>query len=244
MEDSGTYRYFHWLTGELQTAWTAAEPHLTSDFAIHLYVEAASIAAMALSLLIAYRAKDRLRQLRLEAFNIPFPGRTPTRAEAIQRRIARIRQRTNAAWLGFAGDFALLFVFGLCVPAIGLYLLCANYGWFDPMGMAFIDLHDGKLVQTADRLVLVGFVINQVAHGALLDFPEVFAIDFGRVTSNPSNLWFSSLVLAFRTIVGGFSLALAVSVRDTLLVLWRVRLQNNKQIAQLQAAVAPVAAAS
>lgn len=244
MQDDSIYRDFHWARDELLAAWAAAEPHLTSDFAIHLYVEAASIAAMALSLFVAYRAKNRLRELRLEAFDVTFPGRSPKRAQAIQRRIEQIRKRTNEAWLGFARDFALLFVFGLCVPAAGLFLVCAHYGWFDPAGLAFIDLRDGKPAQSADRLVLVGFVINQIAHGALLDFPEVFAIDFGRVTSNPSNLWFSSLVLGFRTIVGGFSLALAVSVRDTLLVLWRVRLRTSRAISRLQAAAAPVAVAA
>jgi hypothetical protein len=243
VQDDSIYRDFHWARDELLAAWAAAEPHLTSNVAIHLYVEAASVAAMALSLFIAYRAKNRLRELRLEAFDVTFPGRSPKRAQAIQRRINEIRKRTNEAWLGFARDFALLFLFGLCVPAAGLYLLCTHYGWFDLSGLAFIDLHDARPVQSADTPVLVGFVINQIAHGALLDFPEVFAIDFGRVTSNPSNLWFSSLVLAFRTIVGGFSLALAVSVRDTLLVLWRVRGLNTNKVAQLQAAAAPAAVA-
>lgn len=94
------------------------------------------------------------------------------------------------------------------------------------MGAPFVDLHVGTPVHSSTDGVLVGFAINQISHGALLDFPEVFNIDFGQVTSNPSNIWFSSLVLLFRTVVGGFSLALAIAIRDTLMVLW----QSNKKV--------------
>lgn len=233
--DNSIFRDFHTVDERIKLWWTILEPKLTSDTAIHVYVVVAALLAVAASLYAAYRSKNNLRELRLEAFEVRFGGRPPKHKKSIDRRIDQIRQKTREAWVGFARDFALLFFCGLIVPSAALLLLCAHYSWFDASGMAFIDLHAQKPVTQTELLPLTGFVINQVSHGALLDFPEVFNIDFGRLANNPSNFWFSGVVLLFRTIVGGFTLALAVAIRDTLMVLWKVLRMTKETIAQIQA---------
>ncbi len=75
MADSNIYQGLYVVWDQAQVWWAVVSPHLKSNIAIHIYFVSAGAITFGNSLLIAYAAKDRLRDLKLEAFDISFRGR-------------------------------------------------------------------------------------------------------------------------------------------------------------------------
>jgi hypothetical protein len=128
-----------------------------------------------------------------------------------------------------------LLIFGLCVPTIGLFLFSAHYSWFDTSGVAFVDLHEKTPMHIVDTLTLIVFVFNQITHSALLDLPEIFELNVGQIDSNPSNIWFSTVIFLFHTVITIFTAALGLAIRDTIIVFWKLRDEGKQRLAVAQA---------
>ncbi|MDO8288741.1 MAG: hypothetical protein Q7T44_05935 [Parvibaculum sp.] len=221
MNDS-IYRDFYWMADQVRAWWATLWPYLVSDTAIRIYAFLSALIIIFISLWIAYRAKERIRDLKYEAFGRKYRGRSPTRRDAIRTRITAMKAHQKLAWLGFSQDFLVIIVFGLAVPAVGLFLFCTNYYWFDETGIALIGLHDGLPATNTTYWQLMWFVTNQIIQGSLLDYPEVFNLFVGELRNNDKNFFFSSLVLTFRTIVGAFSITLGIAIWDASRTIWKI----------------------
>ena len=233
MDDSIFRDYYaagDWLTAR----WIEAEPHLTSDFAMRVYVGLAGLLVIMASLYAAYKIKQDLLELLKTKRNHGISGPRPSYPDKIELRKQRLRARTTTKMREFQTAFGKLFLLGLLVPTIIFAAFLMEYHWFDPSGIAFLSLHDNHPVHQTEITQVIAFIADQLTHSLFLDVPEVFAFDVSPVTNNPTNVEFSSAVLLFRTIIGGFALFLLSSMRQSIAILWRLRSQDEDDVAKLE----------
>jgi len=234
VQNDGIFRDYYHAWDWLQARWAEAEPYLTSAAAIRIYVGLAGLLLITFSLYAAYRIKKDLIELLSIKRNHGIPGPKPKHPNKIEQRKQRLRDRTTTKAKQFQIAFAKLFLLGLLLPTTIFMAFLMEYHWFDPSGIAFISLHGGHPIQQTQLAQVVAFIADQLTHSLFLDVPEVFAFDVSPVTNNPSNVEFSSVVLLFRTIIGGFALFLLNSIRQSIVILWRLRAQDEDDVAKLE----------
>lgn len=222
MQDDSIYRDFHWARDELLAAWAAAEPHLTSDLAIRIYALLGALFVLALSVFLSYRLMSKLKGIEDAAFVLKPRGRKPMRPEAVKDAQDRLLQFRKIMWRSYFLTLLVFLVCGFLIPSAGLYFGGAYYGWFDPFGTPFVSLHGGEPVTVPHSTELALFILNQLTHGALMDFLEVFHLDFGAIANNPANYPFSFAVFVYRSFVGTFAFALLFFLRRATIIAWRM----------------------
>ena len=230
--------YLHWVQGQIEIWWGILQPHLISDFALHAYAAVGIIDTFACTFVIAYFARLRLADLKVVALGNKLIGRPGTRAETVKNQLNKLMEKTIRSLCPYARDFILLLIFGLVVPSILLFLLTVHYTWLDIGGIPFVDLHGKRPLHIVDTWPLVVFIGNQILHGALLDFPEIFDLDIGSIRNNPSDITFSLIVFLFRTVATLFAAALWVAIRDTFIVFRTLNKNGRKKMAAATPAMA------
>lgn len=214
----------------LAARWREAEPHLTSDFAIRVYAITISTMTLVLILAIAYLAKRKLSTLKQDAFNIKFPGVDPVLETSIQKRRDAIRKKLSEIWAPYRKAMIHLLFFGLFLPTTAFLAFCIFYSWFDHNGFPYLDLNANTPLRMIGGNALLSFLTNQMTHGAFFDVLEVFRIDYGRFTNNPEDIWFSGVVLLYRSLVSIFAVALAYAVYETLRIYLTLKFKVRAEI--------------
>lgn len=213
--DDSIFRDYYSAWDWLQARWVEVEPTLTSEFAMRVYVITLSAIALTLILSIAYYAKVKLSNLKHESFNIKFPGIDPIHETSIEKRKAAIREKTSKIWSPYRKAMVHLMICGLIIPTAAFLLFCFFYSWFDRAGSPYLDLKTNTTIHMINIGTLWSFMLNQMTHGAFFDFLEVFRIDYGQITNNPNDLWFSGIVLLYRSLVSIFAVALGYAIYET-----------------------------
>lgn len=196
---------------------------LGSETAFKIYVLIGGLAVLCLSVAVAFRMMRELRAVEKDAFALRFPGRRPTSASGIEARQKRVESFQAAKWRRLFRHFAGLLVFGFVIPSFCLYFGAAWYSWFDPHVPAFVAGGSGEKLANPDRWLLLAFVFDQFTHGAFMDVAEVFALDFGGIRNNPSNLPFSGAVLLYRSFIGSFAVVAFFFIRRSIAILRALR---------------------
>ncbi|HEY4345931.1 MAG TPA: hypothetical protein VGN05_16390 [Parvibaculum sp.] len=235
--DDSIYRDFYWARDQIELWWAMAWPHLTSDVAMRLYVVVAALAILVGSIYLAYRMMSELRKIELGEFAFRQRGRKPRTQKSIDTLRERIKEFRARRWRFFLTRLAALLVFGFIIPSTGLYLSGAYYDWFDATHHAFVAIHGGDVVAAPRPMILLAFVFNQLSHGTMMDFLEVFHVDFGQVVNNPDNYAFSLAVFLYRSFVGTFAVVLLFFIRRATLILWRLEPIENLLPAPRTAAI-------
>ncbi|MGK2741960.1 hypothetical protein ACSHT0_13780 [Tepidicaulis sp. LMO-SS28] len=135
-------------------------------------------------------------------------GRKPIDPNKVGKRELNIRAAKETAWRILWRHFWLLAVTGLFFPCALLFAIAMNYDILHPGAAAFADPASGVLMNAlapADAAILV---FDQFMRGALLDFMEVYRLEFAPVTHNSAELVFSGLLIFFRALTGLFTGAL------------------------------------
>ncbi|MEQ8267352.1 MAG: hypothetical protein RH982_09150 [Parvibaculum sp.] len=193
---------------------------LGSETAFKIYVLIGGLAVLCLSVAIAFQMMRELRAVQKDAFELRFRGPKPKDPGGQQKKIEAFRA---AKWRNLIWRFAGLVVFGFIVPSFCLYFGAAWYSWFDPHMPAFVAGGSGEQLSNPDEWLLLAFVLNQFTHGAFMDVAEVFALDFGGIRNNPSNLPFSGAVLLYRSFIGSFAVVAFFFIRRSITILRALR---------------------
>ncbi|MGB5948393.1 MAG: hypothetical protein WBG82_03655 [Parvibaculum sp.] len=222
MEDSSIYRDFNWAADHAVRQYHAALPYLVSDGAIRLYILFAAFSVLALSVWLSYRSMSKLKGIEEDVFAIKRRGPKPTKPASIDAARDRLNAFRKVMWRAYFLTLLVFVISGFLIPSTGLYLSGVYYKWLDPMGAPFVSLHGGDVVTSPHDAELALFVVNQLTHGALMDFLEVFHVDFGAIANNPENYLFSFAVLTYRSFVGTFAFALLFFLRRAIVIAWQM----------------------
>ena len=222
MTNDDIFRDYYTAWNWLQARWVEAEPVLTSDAAMRLYVLIAGVITLALSILIAYRLMARLQTVEEATFSYKRRGPRATRPETIERLRNELLAFRKKMWRDYLYLLAVFVICGFIIPSLALFFGGAFYDWFDPAGKAFITLSSNQIVPHPQRLDIASFVVNELTHGTLMDFLEVFHIEMGRIINNPDNYTFSLAVFLYRSFVGTFAFALLFFIRRAAVIAWRM----------------------
>lgn len=206
----------------LAARWREAEPHLTSDFAIRLYVGLGGLLILGLSIWIAYHLMARLKTVEEAAFIYKRRGPKATRPETIERLRKELEDFRKKMWRNYFTLLTVFLILGFLIPSLGLLFGGAFYDWFDPAGKAFVTVTGNRIVDHPKFYDLAWFVFNELGHGTLMDFLEVFHIETGHIINNPNNYAFSFAVFLYRSFVGTFAFALLFFVRRAVVIAWRM----------------------
>lgn len=212
------YRAWDWL----QARWLEVEPTLTSEFAMRIYVLLAGVVTLGLSILIAYRLMARLQTVEEATFTYKRRGPKATRPETIERLRNELLTFRKKMWRDYLYLLAVFVICGFIIPSLALFFGGAFYDWFDPAGKAFVALNGNEIVSHPHTLDIASFVINELTHGTLMDFLEVFHIEMGKIINNPNNYTFSLAVFLYRSFVGTFAFALLFFIRRAVVIAWRM----------------------
>lgn len=209
MDDSINW-YLHWAQGQIETWWAMAWPYLWSDAALRLHTLAALSILTAAATLCGYFSKRKVTNLEKVALNTSFRGPDPQHGDRIEQRKENLQKRAVKELEPFRSALKNLAIAGLMIPTATFLIITMNYNWFDPVGLPFLNLPDKIPLHTAADTTLAFFTLNQLVHGAMFDFFEVFNIDIVAITNNPHNYWFSGLVFLYRSLISAFVVALAL----------------------------------
>lgn len=220
--DDSIYRDYYAAADWLARKYDTALPYLTSDLAIRLYVLLGAMTFLVASVIYAYRLMAELRHVELDAFTVKPRGRKPMKPESVERARERLLAFRQSMWCNYGKLLAVFIICGFLIPSVGLFFAGVYYNWFDPAGIAFVSLNDNSPVTNPEIWATAKFVANQLSHGALMDFLEIFHIDLGEIANNPDNYFFSGSVFLYRTFVGTFAFAMLFFLRRAIVIAWRI----------------------
>lgn len=132
------------------------------------------------------------------------PGPVPTRAETIQAR----RDARNEVLKSFARQLGVTAFFVMGIPLAGLAVVTIASDWFFAGQPLFVDRLTGDPVGQPSNIQLGLFILDQLLKGALLDFMEVFRVQFSAIENSTTNWPYSGLVLGFRVLLDVYALAM------------------------------------
>jgi hypothetical protein len=220
--DDSIYRDLYWAQDQMEIWWANIAPVLTSDQASRLYALATALTILGLSIWCARGMMRELKLVETKTFGLRKKGRKPYRPEVVEEWREEIRTFRVKQWRTYFRIAALLVVFGFVIPSAALYLGSIFYGWIDPLGHAFVTTQNHEAVMAPSRMELAIFIFNQMSHGALMDAFEVFQLDYGGITNDPSNYSFSAAVLLYRSLIGSYTLALLFFLWRAIVIAWNL----------------------
>ncbi|MDO8421840.1 MAG: hypothetical protein Q7S99_06735 [Parvibaculum sp.] len=216
MADDSIYRDFYAAQDWVEAWWAVIEPWLISDTSLRIYVALSSAFILYVALRSAFRAKEKLTELKKESLDFTFPGPKPELEETLDRRRKALQKRAREIWIPYYWSFGILLIAGLVIPTTAFALFCLHYDWFDSLHVAFIVIPEQTSISAIDGLALVNFLINQILHGALFDTFEVFEWNWSQYIHNRENIFFSSIVIGYRAVVSGFAIAFVIAIYQLL----------------------------
>lgn len=188
-----------------QDLYVAAEV-LSSADAIRIYVVLATLLVLGLSIAIAFRVKRELEEIAGAVFVVSQRGRPPRKPKSIDDAIKKLEAARHGKWIRYTGHAVIFAICAFLIPTLTLYFGATFYEWFMPGQKPVLISTTGTIIDKPTSGQLWGFVFNQLSHGALNDYPEVFQRQYSDVTNNPDNTIFSWIVVFYRLLVGGFGL--------------------------------------
>lgn len=225
--DDSIYRDYYAASDWLSRKYGAALPYLTSDLAIRLYVLLGALTVLIASVIYAYRLMAELRRVEVDTFTVKPRGRKPVKPESVERARERLLAFRRSMWRNYLKLLAVFVICGFLIPSAGLFLAGIYYNWFDPAGIPFVSLNDNSPVTNPEIWATAKFVVNQLSHGALMDFLEVFDKDLGEIANNPDNYLFSLTVFFYRGFVGTFAFALMLFAHRAAIIVWKIPPKNE-----------------
>jgi len=188
----------------------AAGAAFSSDTALLVYswllVFLIVTASIAIGIRRFFAADTELRRELRAILNRPGPN--PSRAETIQLR----KDARNEVLKTFMRQLSVTAFFVMGIPLIAIALVSVCNDWFFPGQVLFVDRSSGESVATPSGVQLFLFVLDQLLKGALLDFMEVFRIQFSAIENATANWPYSGLVLGFRVLIDFYALAIIAKV--------------------------------
>jgi hypothetical protein len=181
---------------------------LSSTMAIRIYVLLTILTVLGLSILVAFRVKHELEEIADDIFVVTRRGRPPRKPKSIEDAIEKLRKVRKTIWHRYFWHLLVLVVCGFVIPTLTLYFGAAFYEWFVPDQKPLLLSATRTIIDHPTGEQIWYFAVDQLSHGALNDYPEVFGREFGNVTNNPDNTIFSSAVVLYRLIVGAFGMVL------------------------------------
>ncbi|MGV8998554.1 MAG: hypothetical protein ACOH12_16560 [Parvibaculaceae bacterium] len=209
--DDNIYRDFYW-----------AADILTTDSAFRVYALLAIALTLLASTLIAFRIKRELEEIAGDVFVVTRQGRPPTKPKSIEKALEKLRAERARIWRKYFSYLLIFLICGFAVPTLALFLGVTFYDWFDPVGKPLLYNATQQIVATPTYGQIWYFVVNQLSHGALTDYPEVFRQEWSDVTNNPANVFFSSAVVIYRFMVGAFALVFPLFLLRATRVAWSI----------------------
>lgn len=222
MVDDSIWRDYYAAADWVNATWALWQPSLTSEFAIRIYVLIGFGFVLAASITLAYRLMARLKKVEEATFILKPRGRKPVKPESIAKAQAKLLAFRDKMWRDYITLISVFIICGFIIPSVGLYFAGTYYDWFDSSKNAFVTIQDNSAVNNPKWNDLLAFVANQLSHGALMDFLEVFRKDVGQITNDPNNYLFSTAVFIYRSFVGTFAFALLFFVRRAAVIAWNI----------------------
>jgi hypothetical protein len=222
VEKSSIYQELHRVTDLAATGWAWAQPILTSNNAIRLYVLALAFLILGISIFYASRLTVELRSIAVAAFTYKRRGRKASKRESVEKARKELLEFRKKMWSHYGKLILAFIVCGFLIPSIGLYLCAIYYDWLDPTTKPFVMNSGNIVVEAPQQAQLFVFVLDQLMRGSLMDFMEVFRYDFSAITNNPSNYPFSVAIFLFRSFVGTFATALTLILWQAVLIVMRM----------------------
>jgi hypothetical protein len=222
MVDDSIYRDLYVAADWIRAWWAWAQPILTSDDAIRIYILGGALIILTISIVYANRLTVELRSIAVAAFTYKKRGRKVTKPESIARARTELLQFRKKMWSHYGKLITAFLVCGFLIPSIGLYLGSIYYGWLDPTNKPFVSMHGNSAIDAPQQGQLLVFVLDQLMRGALMDFMEVFRYDVSAISNNPSNYPFSVAIFLFRTFVGTFATALCFVLWQAIIIALRM----------------------
>ena len=209
--DDSIYRDFYWAAGVLSTG-----------EAMRVYALMAITMTLLLSTLIAFRIKRELEEIAGDVFVITQRGRPPTKPKSREMALEKLKAARARIWRKYFTHLLIFSICGFVVPTLTLYLGVMFYDWFDPVGKPLLFTSNQQVVTAPTSHQILYFALNQLSHGALTDYPEVFRLEWSEVTNNPANVIFSAAVVIYRFIVGAFALVFPLFLLRATRVAWSI----------------------
>lgn len=168
------------------------------------------------SFLFAYRNKKALDKLMAESFFAP--KRPGPKAKKYDSKKKIYREHRQFKWAKLYSGFrhlAIIAVCGFVVPSVAISSFVFEYPRYGLASAPLARVENGShLIITPDIKDTFSFFLTEFVGGAALDVPEVFGWQVTTVTHNFHNVLIDFVVLAYRTILDAFTLALLyLSVR-------------------------------
>lgn len=204
-----------------QDLYVAAEV-LSSADAIRIYALLATLLVLTFSILIAFHIKNELEEIAGDVFIVTKRGRPPRKPKSVADAIEKLKHVRKTIWWRYFWNLVVFTICGFLIPTLALYLGAAFYEWFIPDQKPLLLSATKAIIDSPTPEQLWSFALNQLSHGALNDYPEVFGREFGNVTNNPDNIIFSSAVVVYRLIVGAFGLVLPYFIARASIVAMRL----------------------
>lgn len=195
---------------------------------MRIYVLLTTLLVLSLSILIAFRIKNELEEIAGDVFVVTKRGRPPRRPKSVADAIEKLKQIRKTIWWRYFWNLVVFAICGFLIPTLTLYLGAAFYEWFIPDQKPLLISTTKAIIDNPTSDQLWSFALNQLSHGALNDYPEVFGREYSDVTNNPDNIIFSSVVVAYRLIVGAFGLVLPYFIARASIV--AVRMPSAKSL--------------
>ena len=195
---------------------------LSSADAIRIYVLLTTTTLLALSIMIAFRIKNELEEIAGDIFVVTQRGRPPRKPKSREDAVERLKKIRKTIWQRYFWHLIVFAICGFLIPTLTLYLGTAFYEWFIPDQKPLLISSTKAIIDTPTSDQLWSFVLNQLSHGALNDYPEVFGREYSDVSNNPDNVIFSSIVVLYRLIVGTFGLVLPLFIGRAGIVAMRI----------------------
>lgn len=209
--DDTIYRYLYWLAEVL-----------SSGQAIRFYVLLTALIILGPSVLIAFQIKKELEGIADDIFVVTSRGRPPRNPKSVDVAIKNLQRIRKTIWQHYFWRLITLAICAFIIPTAMLYLGATFYEWFIPNQKPLL-ISDTRAIIDAPTINQVWtFSLNQLNHGALNDYPEVFGREFGNVTNNPENTIFSAAVVIYRFIVGTFGLVIPLFLANITIIAIRM----------------------
>lgn len=209
--DDSIYRDFH----------QAAEL-LSSGGAMRVYALLTAMLVLGLSVLIAFRIKNELEEIAGDVFTVTRRGRPPRKPKSVEAAIQHLQTIRKTIWRRYFWHLIVFAICGFVIPTLTLYLGTAFYEWFIPDQKPLLISGTRAVIDTPTSDQIWSFALNQLSHGALNDYPEVFGREWSDITNNPANVIFSSVVVLYRLIVGAFGLVFPLFLARAMIVALRL----------------------